>query len=147
MFVYFSGSITTCTPGNNVSSPVKQQQQQQSRMPAQLPTSPTHMAAMRGATQQRGFDYDQQQQLQQQQFMQQQQQQHQGGNQQQFIYPSPSPDSPGQWSSGSPLSSDQMSEGVRSPPGMQQQHQQQQFQQISQQQQQMMQQQTDGVLI
>ena len=91
-----------------------------------LPTSPTHMAAMRGASHQRhqSFDFPDSQ---------------GGGGQlhpallQQGMYPylptppqadstvqqqnfmTPSPDSPGQWSSASPQSHSDWSEGVHSP--------------------------------
>ena len=109
-----------------------------------LPTSPTHLAALRGATHQRhqaSFDYAgndvQMYMMQQQQQQQQQQQKHQ----QQFL--SPSPDSP-QWSNPSPQSHSDWSEGIHSPPSVmngyhmpQQQH--QMLQSI--------QQQTDAVII
>ena len=142
--------------------PLQQQAPPPARSTAQLPTSPTHLAAMRGN-------------MQQQQLMQQHQQQAQFG--QQFVYPTPphngngqqqqvnngasnfltpSPDSP--WSSASPQSHSDWSEagGVHSPPSMHQQQQMQKQQQLHMQQQQMLQQQQqhqqqqqqgDGVLI
>lgn len=106
----------------------------------QLPTSPTHMAALRAATQQKHahamqFDfselpygmglYQPQQQPQQQPSQQQQQQQ-----QQQYYhyltppsesihapesFPTPSPESPWHWSSSSPHSNSDWSEGMSSP--------------------------------
>jgi hypothetical protein len=133
----------------------------------QLPTSPTHMAAMRGATHQKlqSFDFCNDPGMVAQY----------AAAQQQFLYPNPtqtnvngprsdgymmdggmssfmtpSPDSPGQWSSGSPQSHSDWSDGILSPPatGMNQYHQQQQQQQQHMAQQQMLQpQQTDGVLI
>ena len=117
-FFCFSG-------GNSISSPT----QVVSRSNNQLPTSPTHMAAMRGASQmrqhQQPFDFNQSQ------FMQGQK----GGSH--FVYPTPSPDSPGQWShnTGSPQSEMSEAGGVQSPPGN------------LYNQQQRVQQQTDGVLI
>jgi Notch-like protein len=114
------------------------------------------MAAMRGATHQKmqSFDFNNVSQY--------------GPAGQQFIYPNqtnlsggradgffcndgvlsnfmtPSPDSPGQWSSGSPQSHSDWSEGILSPPasGMNQYQQQQMAQQ-----QMLQQQQTDSVLI
>jgi len=123
---------------NQMMSPVKpgqQQQQQQSRMGQSgvLPTSPTHMAAMRGAaaaSASRQFDFSGAEMGFQQQ-------------QQGFMYPTPphmgvqgsggqggnpkvgaeygmtpSPDSPGQWTSSemSPQSHSDWSEGIHSPP-------------------------------
>ena len=133
-------------------SPPQQQQQQQQLQHAQLlgsspmksrsiqlPTSPTHLAALRGATHQRhqgSFDYSGNDV---QMYMAQQQQQ----QQQQFLYPTTpqdqqmhnnsfmgSPDSP-QWSNPSPQSHSDWSEGIHSPPmnGYQKQQQQQQQQQ------------------
>ena len=151
-----------------IPSPQHLQQQQISpaKPPAprysQLPTSPTHMAAMRGATHQKmqSFDFT-----------------NVSPYGQQFIYPNqtnlngvrndgyigdgslgnfmtPSPDSPGQWSSGSPQSHNDWSDGIHSPPsnGMNQYHQlqQQQQQQLMAQQQMLQQQQqqhSDSVLI
>ena len=120
-------------------SPVKARQggqQQQQQQQQQLPTSPTHMAAMRGATQQARqaansqFDFPEM-------FSQQQQfmyptPPHQGGHQAQQgkEYMTPSPDSPGQWSSElSPQSHSDWSEGIHSPPSAYQQQQQQQHMQ------------------
>merc|ERR1719411_1061759 len=89
-----------------------------------LPTSPTHFAAMRGASHQRiqSFDFPESQ------AQQQQQMGHPG-----MMYPylptppqseqhptnfmTPSPDSPGQWSSASPQSNTDFNEGIHSPPG------------------------------
>ena len=125
------------TMQNSVSPPLLQQQQQlrhhasspiKSRS-TQLPTSPTHMAAMRGATHQRrhqaSFDFgnDHQAQNQQQMYMNRQNQflyptppQEQGGHNNSFL--SPSPDSPDQWSSASPQSHSDWSEGIHSPPSV-----------------------------
>merc|ERR1719340_376069 len=86
-----------------------------------LPTSPTHFAAMRGASHQRiqSFDFPESQA--------QQQMAHP-----RMMYPylptppqseqhptnfmTPSPDSPGQWSSASPQSNTDFNEGIHSPP-------------------------------
>merc|ERR1719270_3053169 len=117
-------------------SPVKARQGGQQQQQQQLPTSPTHMAAMRGATQQARqaansqFDFPEM-------FSQQQQfmcptPPHQGGHQAQQgkEYMTPSPDSPGQWSSElSPQSHSDWSEGIHSPPSAYQQQQQQQHMQ------------------
>ncbi len=127
-----NGGVGSPPAATASASPTKcrQQQQQQQQM---YPTSPTHFAAMRGATMQQHFN--------QQQFQQQQQQQ--------FVYPTdnfltPSPDS--QYSSGASPQTDWSSDGVHSPPHQQQQ--QQQFMQMLPQQQQQQQQQADpGVLI
>lgn len=91
-----------------------------------LPTSPTHMAAMRGASHQRhqSFDFPD---------TQTQQQMTHPAMMQPGMYPylptppqsgepntnfmTPSPDSPGQWSSASPQSHSDWSEGIHSPPG------------------------------
>ena len=154
-----------------------------SKLRPPLPTSPTHLAALRLATASSGFDFpvtssaqtvnhlqqqqqqheqqahqqQQQQQLHQQQLQHRQQQQHQQHQQQPHqqqplpstsfyphyptppshhsgveatpqhaattnshdSFPTPSPESPGQWSSASPHSQSDWSEGVRSPPGTQ----------------------------
>jgi Notch-like protein len=142
----------------SLSPPQQQQQQQQQQLQhaqllgsspmksrsIQLPTSPTHLAALRGATHQRhqgSFDYSGNDV---QMYMAQQQQQQQ--QQQQFLYPttpqdqqmhnnsfmSPSPDSP-QWSNPSPQSHSDWSEGIHSPPMNGYQKQQQQPQQQQQQ--------------
>ena len=105
--------------GHSSSSPIKSRS-------TQLPTSPTHMAAMRGATHQRhqaSFDFGSNNGNDVQMYM----------NRQQFLYPtppqeqahnnsflSPSPDSPmDQWSSGaSPQSHSDWSEGIHSPPSV-----------------------------
>ena len=144
-------------PSQHSMSPPQQQQQQHAQRhlspnKGQLPTSPTHLAALRGATHQRhqaSFDYSG------------------GQQQQQFLYPtppqeqlhnnsfmSPSPDSPDQWSSGaSPQSHSDWSDGIHSPPALhngqyQQIHPaQMQPQQQQQQHQQMVHQQTDAVII
>lgn len=110
----------------------------------QLPTSPTHMAAMRGAAvHQRHQSFD---------FPDSNQQAQQMGHPA-MIYPytlptppqngdpstnfmTPSPDSPGQWSSASPQSHSDWSEGIHSPPGTNN------FQQLKQ-----PQQQQDGIYI
>jgi Notch-like protein len=147
-------------------SPPQHQHQQQTLSPAksaarsiQLPTSPTHMAAMRGATHQKmqSFDFPGNE--------------HNLGiqyaNQQQFLYPNPngvrsdgfhmdggmssfmtpSPDSPGQWSSGSPQSHSDWSDGIHSPPATTlNNYHQQQLQHMAQHQLQQTQQ-TDSVLI
>merc|ERR1711899_494092 len=128
------------------------------------PTSPTHIAAMRGATHQRHqqFDFNN---VSSQQFMYPTPPHSQGGLLQNGNHPvsdgmnymTPSPDSPGQWSSASPQSHSDWSEtGIHSPPSNnncvgqtslqqnQQFHHQQKQHQMAQQ---MMQQQTDGVLI
>jgi len=126
------------TMQNSVSPPLLQQQQQlqhhasspiKSRS-TQLPTSPTHMAAMRGATHQRrhqaSFDFgssNDHQAQNQQMYMNRQNQflyptppQEQGGHNNSFL--SPSPDSPDQWSSASPQSHSDWSEGIHSPPSV-----------------------------
>lgn len=89
----------------------------------QLPTSPTHMAAMRGAAvhqRHQSFDFpDNPQQM-----------SHPAMMQYPYTLPTPpqtgepgtnfmtpSPDSPGQWSSASPQSHSDWSEGIHSPPG------------------------------
>jgi hypothetical protein len=187
--------------GQQQLSPMKAQQmngRQQQLGSQQLPTSPTHIAAMRGATQQRhhqqaSFDFSNasadamnayaSSSSSQQQFMYPTPPHSQGGLVQNTAtvmsdgmnYMTPSPDSPGQWSSASPQSHSDWSEsGIHSPPSnnnvvaqtslqqthqnsfhlsqqkqqqqqQQLQHQQQQQQQMAQQQ--MIQQQTDGVLI
>jgi len=160
------------TMQNSVSPPLLQQQQLQHHSSSpiksrstQLPTSPTHLAAMRGATHQRqyshqasSFDFDHQAQNQQQQ----QQQQQMYMNRQQFLYPtppqeqgghnnsflSPSPDSPDQWSSASPQSHSDWSEGIHSPPSVMNGHFGQHHSQHLQQPQQMINQQTtDAVII
>merc|ERR1712223_1312338 len=164
--------------GQQQLSPMKSQQmngRQQQLGSQQLPTSPTHIAAMRGATHQRHqqFDFNN---VSSQQFTYPTPPHSQGGLLQNgnhqvsdgMNYMTPSPDSPGQWSSTSPQSHSDWSEtGIHSPPSnnncvgqtslqqnqqfhhQQKQHQQQQMHQQQQQQmaQQMMQQQTDGVLI
>jgi len=130
-------SVTMSPPQSSQQSmsPPHHQQQQASQhqhlSPAksrsvQLPTSPTHLAAMRGATHQRhqaSFDFSNAANNSNgdvQMFM----------AQQQFLYPtppqeqvhnnsfmSPSPDSPDQWSSGaSPQSHSDWSDGIHSPP-------------------------------
>jgi len=123
-------------------SPPHQQQQSpvkgstQARSGGQLPTSPTHMAAMRGATHQRHQQFEfpanattDQFAQHQQQFLyptpphQQQQQQQQQKVDQTMNYMTPSPDSPGQWSSASPQSHSDWSEGIHSPPMVHQQQQ------------------------
>ena len=160
--------------GSQMMSPpqlyIQQQQQQSSptkppapRSAQLLPTSPTHMAAMRGATHQKmqqAFDFN-----------------NVGQYGQQFNFPNqtnirsdgffndgsagnfmtPSPDSPGQWSSGSPQSHIDWSDGMLSPPSsgmnqfqhlqLQQQQQQQQHMAQHQMLQQQQQQRTDSVLI
>ena len=99
------------------SSPIKSRS-------TQLPTSPTHMAAMRGATHQRhqaSFDFasndpSQNMYMNRQQFLYPTPPQEQGG-QHNNSFLSPSPDSPDQWSSGaSPQSHSDWSEGIHSPP-------------------------------
>ena len=160
---------TMSPPSHQMMSPPQHQQQQLSPAKSaaarsiQLPTSPTHMAALRGATHQKlqSFDFCNDPNLVAQY----------AAAQQQFLYPNPnqtnlnngrndgylmdngmnsfmtpSPDSPGQWSSGSPQSHSDWSEGIQSPPaaGMNQYHQQQH---MNQQQQLLQPQQTDGVLI
>ena len=88
-----------------------------------LPTSPTHFAAMRGASHQRiqSFDFPESQQAQQQMG-------HPGlmypylptppqSEQHPTTFMTPSPDSPGQWSSASPQSNTDYNEGIHSPPG------------------------------
>merc|ERR1719433_2060609 len=90
---------------------------------AMLPTSPTHFAAMRGASHQRiqSFDFPESQQAQQQMG-------HPGlmypylptppqSEQHPTTFMTPSPDSPGQWSSASPQSNTDYNEGIHSPPG------------------------------
>ncbi len=115
----------------------------------QLPTSPTHMAAMRGAAHQRqqaSFDFSNGAQMAAAHYS--------ASGQPQFMCPpgqalegnmflTPSPDSPGQWSSASPQSHSDWSEGIHSPPANMQ-HQQQL---MRMQQQHQHQQQTDAVLI
>ena len=157
------------TMQNSVSPPLLQQQQLQHHSSSpiksrstQLPTSPTHMAAMRGATHQRqyshqasSFDFDHQaqnQQQQQQMYMNRQQflyptpPQEQGGHNNSFL--SPSPDSPDQWSSASPQSHSDWSEGIHSPPSVMNGHFGQHHSQHLQQPQQMINQQTtDAVII
>jgi Notch-like protein len=172
--------------GQQQLSPMKSQQMngRQQQMGSQmLPTSPTHIAAMRGATHQRHQQFDFNNVSSQQQFMYPTPPHSQGGQggllqngvtsnagmSDGMNYMTPSPDSPGQWSSASPQSHSDWSEtGIHSPPSnnncvggqahqnsfhlnqqKQQQQQQMQHQQQQQQmaQQQMLQQQTDGVLI
>ena len=157
------------TMQNSVSPPLLQQQQLQHHSSSpiksrstQLPTSPTHLAAMRGATHQRqyshqasSFDFDHQaqnQQQQQQMYMNRQQflyptpPQEQGGHNNSFL--SPSPDSPDQWSSASPQSHSDWSEGIHSPPSVMNGHFGQHHSQHLQQPQQMINQQTtDAVII
>lgn len=119
-------------------SPVKSRGQQ-------LPTSPTHMAAMRGAVQQRhpqaAFEFGNQ-------FVSQQMFMYAHGHQDTLT---PSPDSPGQWSSGSPQSYSDWSDGIHSPQfahqHLSQQHLQQPQKQQQPQQHQMLPHQADGVLI
>jgi Notch-like protein len=99
----------------------QQQQQQQQTSPVKnrqqmFPTSPTHMAALRGATHQRhqSFDFPGPDNS------------HMTGMPMQGYYPAyptppqtgsaSSPDSPGQWSSASPQSHSDWSEGIHSPP-------------------------------
>jgi Notch-like protein len=132
--------------GNSSTSPQQQMhqlQQQQSSSPIKsramlLPTSPTHLQAMRGATHQRhqSFEFPEQQQL---------------GVQMGYHYTymptppqtgesvnfmTPSPESPSQWSNNSPQShSDWMDNNIHSPPNSFQQHPFQQQQQLQQQQQ------------
>jgi Notch-like protein len=145
---------------SNVSSPPAAASSPLKARSMQLPTSPTHMAAMRGATMQhqRGQNFD---------FP--QQQQHYGNAQFQYPtpphngmgqqgqhdpasgnFPTPSPDSPatpGQWSSASPQSHSDWSEGVHSPPSTMLAQQQQQ-QMTAQHQHHLMQRQNEpGVLI
>ena len=175
--------------GQQQLSPIKNQQmngRQQQLGSQQLPTSPTHIAAMRGATHQRHQQFDFNNVSSQQQFMYPTPPHSQGGQgvlmqngatvvSDGMNYMTPSPDSPGQWSSASPQSHSDWSEtGIHSPPSnnncvgqtslqqshqnsfhlnqqkqhqQQLQHQQQQQQQQQMAQQQMLQQQTDGVLI
>ena len=173
--------------GQQQLSPLKNQQMNtrpQQLGSQQLPTSPTHIAAMRGATHQRHQQFDFNNVSTQQQFMYPTPPHSQGGQgalmqngatvvSDGMNYMTPSPDSPGQWSSASPQSHSDWSEtGIHSPPSnnncvaqtslqqnhqnsyhlnQQKQHQQQQMQHQQQQQQmaqqQMLQQQTDGVLI
>ena len=123
-------STNSLSPQGNVTSPHQQMMHQTSPIKPRgmnLPTSPTHFAAMRGASHQRiqSFDFPETQQQ-----MQQQQQGHPGMMQQNMYafmptppqtgeqntnFMTPSPDSPGQWSSASPQS--EWSEGIHSPPG------------------------------
>lgn len=120
------------------SSPLKSHPGQGPPRGIQLPTSPTHMAAMRGAVahqRHQSFDFPE--------------------NNQQIAHPgmmfpytppqavdpntnfmTPSPDSPGQWSSNSPQSHSDWSEGLHSPTGPNN------FQQLKQ-----PQQQQDGIFI
>merc|ERR1712127_411808 len=89
-----------------------------------LPTSPTHMAAMRNHQRHQSFDFPDPAQQQQQMMMQQQQQNMftysnlptppQGGQDGNTSYMTPSPESP--WSSASPQSADCWSDGIHSPP-------------------------------
>merc|ERR1712018_1014144 len=113
--------------GQQQLSPMKNQQmngRQQQLGSQQLPTSPTHIAAMRGATHQRHqqFDFNN---VSSQQFMYPTPPHSQGGLLQNgnhqvsdgMNYMTPSPDSPGQWSSASPQSHSDWSEtGIHSPP-------------------------------
>merc|ERR1712079_802974 len=95
-----------------------------------LPTSPTHIAAMRGATHQRHQQFDFNNVSSQQQFMYPTPPHSQGGQggllqngvtsnagmSDGMNYMTPSPDSPGQWSSASPQSHSDWSEtGIHSP--------------------------------
>ena len=125
----------------------------------QLPTSPTHMAAMRGATHQKlqSFDFNNVSQYGGQQFIYPNQTNLNGGRNDAYFggdaalsnFMTPSPDSPGQWSSGSPQSQADWSDGIMSPPAtgithfQQQQH---QHQHLSQQQL-LQQQQAESILI
>jgi len=161
---------TMSPPSHHVSqmmSPPQQHQQQQVLSPTkpasrsiQLPTSPTHMAAMRGATHQKmqSFEFPGNDPNINVQY---------ANQQQQFLYPNsngirsdgflvegglnsfmtPSPDSPGQWSSGSPQSHSDWSDGILSPSAtnLSNYHQQQQQQMTPHQLQHN--QQTEGVLI
>jgi Notch-like protein len=168
-------SVTMSPPqaSHHSMSPPHQQQPQHHSSPVksrttQLPTSPTHLQALRGATHQRhqaSFDFTNaapSNNADIQMFMAVAQQQFlyptpphsqpQGGQQQmhESSFMSPSPDSPGQWSSASPQSHSDWSEGIHSPPSghfQQQQQQQQQHHQQQLQQQQLMHQQTDAVII
>ena len=122
-------SSHSLSPPGNLTSPHQQIMHQTSPIKPRginnLPTSPTHFAAMRGASHQRGvqsFDFPPESQS---------QQLGHPGMMQQGMYPfmptppqtgeqntnfmTPSPDSPGQWSNGSPQS--EWSEGIHSPPG------------------------------
>lgn len=160
-------SVTMSPPQpshHSMSPPQAQQQHQQQQhvSPAksrsvQLPTSPTHLAALRGATHQRhqaSFDFsnvnpngDVQMYMARQQFMYPTPPQEQAHNN---SFMSPSPDSPDQWSNSPQSHSDCWSDGIHSPPSAlyNQQHHQQQIQQQQQQQhQQMVHQQTDAVII
>lgn len=118
-------SSNSLSPQGNVTSPHQQMMQHQTSpvkpRGMNLPTSPTHFAAMRGASHQRlqSFDFPDSQQhpgmMQQNMyaFMPTPPQTGDTGNPTNFM--TPSPDSPGQWSSGSPQS--EWSEGIHSPPG------------------------------
>ena len=158
---------TMSPPSHHVSqrmSPPQHHQQQQALSPAaksaarsiQLPTSPTHMAAMRGATHQKiqSFDFPCNDPNIGVQY---------ANQQQQFLYPNPngihsdgflmeggvnsfmtpSPDSPGQWS---PQSHSDWSDGILSPPATNLSNYHLQQQQMTQHQLQQTQQ-TEGVLI
>jgi Notch-like protein len=112
---------TLSPPGTSLSpnQPLLQQQQTSpvKNRPMMFPTSPTHLAAMRGATHQRhqSFDFP---------GPDNSHQQMSGMTMQSYYphYPTPpqtgsaSPDSPGQWSSASPQSHSDWSEGIHSPP-------------------------------
>ena len=140
---------SSAPPPATSSSPVKSRS-------LQLPTSPTHMAAMRGAamaSHQQMFaaaaaagnpQFVAPQQQQQFLYPTPPHNQQQTGGENNFLTPSPdSPATPGQWSSSSPQSHSDWSEGVHSPPSTITAQQ----QQMAMQQQQMLQQQTEGVLI
>ena len=150
-------STHSLSPPGNSTSPQQQQQQQllhQSSSPIKsrpmlLPTSPTHIQAMRGATHQRHQSFD---------FPEQQQQmgahQQMGGYYAYLPTPpqagesvnfmTPSPESPtSQWSTNSPQSHSDWSDNIHSPPNSFPQHQTQQ----QQQQQQQFKQQQDGIYI
>ena len=120
-------SSHSLSPPGNLTSPHQQMMHQTSPIKPRginLPTSPTHIAAMRGASHQRiqSFEFPPEAQA---------PQMGHPAMMQQGMYPfmptppqtgeqntnfmTPSPDSPGQWSHGSPQS--EWSEGIHSPPG------------------------------
>lgn len=104
-------------PGTSPNQPHMQQTSPVKNRPQLFPTSPTHLAALRGATHQRhqSFDFPGPETAHQQMT---------GMPMQGYYphYPTPpqtgvaSPDSPGQWSSASPQSHSDWSEGIHSPP-------------------------------
>lgn len=115
---------TLSPPG--VTSPQQMMHQTSPHKPRglNLPTSPTHFAAMRGASHQRiqSFDFPE---CQAQQLGHSSMLQHgypylptpPQSEQQPTNFMTPSPDSPGQWSSASPQSNTDFNEGIHSPPG------------------------------